>query len=85
MDWRFESACLTHDPELFFPIGDAGPAVDQIEKAKAVCRTCPVMQECLAWALETGQDFGVWGGMSEPERLQLRRRRSRIAVRSNNR
>jgi WhiB family redox-sensing transcriptional regulator len=39
------------------------------------------MQECLAWALETGQDFGVWGGMSEAERLQLRRRRSRVAVR----
>jgi WhiB family transcriptional regulator, redox-sensing transcriptional regulator len=78
MDWRFEAACLEQDPELFFPIGDAGPAVDQIETAKAICRTCPVMQECLAWALETGQDFGVWGGMSEAERLQLRRRRSPV-------
>lgn len=81
MDWRFDAACLTHDPELFFPIGDAGPAVDQVEQAKAVCRACPVMQECLAWALETGQDFGVWGGMSEAERLTLRRRRSRVAAR----
>lgn len=82
MDWRFEAACLTHDPELFFPIGDSGPAVDQVERAKVVCRTCPVMQECLAWALETGQDFGVWGGMSEAERLTLRRRRSRVAARN---
>ena len=81
MDWRFDAACLTHDPGLFFPIGDAGPAVDQVEQAKAVCRACPVMQECLAWALETGQDFGVWGGMSEAERLTLRRRRSRVAAR----
>lgn len=80
MDWRFEAACLKQDPELFFPIGDAGPAVDQIEKAKAVCRTCPVMAECLEWALETGQDFGVWGGLSEAERLAVRRRRSRAAV-----
>lgn len=78
MDWRFEAACLEQDPELFFPIGDAGPAVDQIERAKAICRTCPVMQECLSWALESGQDFGVWGGMSEAERLQLRRRRSPV-------
>lgn len=81
MDWRYEAACLTHDPELFFPIGDSGPALDQVEQAKVVCRTCPVMQECLAWALETGQDFGVWGGMSESERLALRRRRSRVVAR----
>lgn len=82
MDWRFEAACLTQDPELFFPLGDSGPAVDQVDKAKAVCRACPVMQECLSWALDTGQDFGVWGGMSEAERLTMRRRRSRAAVRS---
>ena len=81
MDWRYEAPCLSHDPELFFPIGDSGPAVDQVEQAKVVCRTCPVMQECLAWALETGQDFGVWGGMSESERLSLRRRRSRVVAR----
>lgn len=82
MDWRYEAACLTQDPELFFPIGDSGPALDQIQQAKVVCNTCPVLQECLTWALETGQDFGVWGGMSEAERLALRRRRSRVAARS---
>ena len=81
MDWRFEAACLSHDPELFFPIGDSGPAVDQVEAAKAVCRTCPVIKECLEWALDTGQDAGVWGGMSEQERLALRRRRSRVNAR----
>ena len=35
MDWRDKAACLTADPELFFPVGNTGPAVDQIEKAKA--------------------------------------------------
>ena len=41
MDWRDRAACLDVDPELFFPIGNTGPALAQIEEAKAVCRTCP--------------------------------------------
>ncbi len=64
MDWRDKSACLTADPELFFPVGNTGPAVDQIEKAKAVCARCTVTETCLQYALETGQDYGVWGGLS---------------------
>ena len=62
MDWRHRAACLDEDPELFFPIGNTGPALLQIEEAKAVCRRCPVMETCLQWALESGQDAGVWGG-----------------------
>ena len=42
MDWRDKAACLTADPELFFPVGNTGPAVDQIDKAKAVCGRCSV-------------------------------------------
>ena len=42
-----------------------------------VCNRCPVTSQCLAWALETGQDAGVWGGMSEDERRALKRRRNR--------
>ena len=74
MDWRDRAACLEVDPELFFPIGNTGPAILQIEEAKAVCRTCPVIDTCLKWALETGQDAGVWGGMSEEERRSVKRR-----------
>jgi WhiB family redox-sensing transcriptional regulator len=59
---------------LFFPIGSTGPALLQIEEAKAVCRRCPVVSECLSWALDSGQDAGVWGGMSEDERCALKRR-----------
>jgi WhiB family redox-sensing transcriptional regulator len=62
MDWRHRAICRDEDPELFFPIGNTGPALLQIEQAKGVCRRCPVMQDCLAWALESGQDAGVWGG-----------------------
>src|SRR5690625_1665257 len=77
MDWRTKAACLNEDPELFFPIGNTGPALVQIEEAKAVCRQCPVVEVCLKWAMETGQDAGVWGGMSEDERRSLKRRRAR--------
>jgi WhiB family redox-sensing transcriptional regulator len=81
MDWRHKAACLEEDPELFFPIGNTGPALLQIEQAKAVCRRCPVVSQCLAWALESGQDAGVWGGLSEDERRALKRRNARARAR----
>lgn len=77
MDWRHRAACRDEDPELFFPIGNTGPALLQIEEAKQVCRRCEVVEDCLAWALESGQDAGVWGGLSEDERRTLKRRRQR--------
>jgi WhiB family redox-sensing transcriptional regulator len=77
MDWRDKAACLTVDPELFFPVGNTGPALDQIEKAKQVCGQCPVMDNCLQYALESNQDSGVWGGLSEDERRALKRRAAR--------
>jgi WhiB family redox-sensing transcriptional regulator len=82
MDWRHRSACLDEDPELFFPIGNTGPAILQIEEAKAVCRRCEVREQCLQWALEAGQDHGVWGGLSEDERRALKRRNARARVRT---
>lgn len=75
MDWVQRARCRDEDPELFFPIGTTGPAAEQIERAKAVCDQCEVRGPCLEWALETGQDAGVWGGLSEEERLALRRAR----------
>lgn len=78
VDWRHQAACRDEDPELFFPVGTTGPAELQIRQAKSVChQRCPVMTECLQWALAAGQDFGVWGGMSEDERRALKRRRQR--------
>jgi WhiB family transcriptional regulator, redox-sensing transcriptional regulator len=82
VDWRHRSACLDEDPELFFPIGNTGPAILQIEEAKQVCRRCDVREQCLAWALEAGQDHGVWGGLSEDERRALKRRNARARVRT---
>ncbi len=78
-NWRERAACRDEDPDLFFPIGATGPALVQIEDAKAVCRGCPVRDECLRWALENGQDTGVWGGLGEAERRALKRRSRRRA------
>jgi len=82
MDWRHQAACREVDPELFFPIGNTGPALLQIEEAKQVCRRCSVMDECLRWAIDSGQDAGVWGGMSEDERRALKRRTIRLRARA---
>jgi len=82
MDWRDIAACLDEDPELFFPIGNTGPALVQIEQAKAICRRCTVVETCLQWAMDTGQDAGVWGGLSEDERRALKRRKARNRLRT---
>jgi WhiB family redox-sensing transcriptional regulator len=77
MDWRHAALCRDEDPELFFPIGTTGPAATQVDDAKQVCRRCVVVDDCLSWAIETGQDAGVWGGTSEDERRALARRDAR--------
>ena len=71
--WRQSAACRSHDPGLFFPIGKTGRAVIEIQRAKAVCAACPVQTECLTFALETHQAYGIWGGCDEDERRTLRR------------
>ena len=67
--------CRDEDPELFFVTGPGQASAHQLEAAKAVCRRCPVAAACGEWALSTGQDFGVWGGLSEDERRAVRRAR----------
>lgn len=73
MDWRLMAACRDEDPELFFPDGTTGPASDQTRRAKAVCQSCRVSNQCLQWALDNNQDAGIWGGLSEEERRNIRR------------
>lgn len=80
MEWWQSAACVDEDPELFFPVGAAGPAAQaQQAQAKEVCHRCPVIHECLVYALETGVTHGVWGGTDEEERRVLRRRERREA------
>ena len=71
--WRTDAICRDTDPDLFFPVGTTGLALVQIARAKEVCGECPVKIDCLDYALETNQDSGIWGGLSEEERRVLRR------------
>ena len=58
---------------FFSPDGERGPARDAREaRAKAICARCPVIRECAAYAIAAGERFGVWGGLSERERLAFR-------------
>ncbi len=77
--WQDSAACAGMDddrPNLFFPVGTSGPARDQIAKAKAVCRPCPVRVACLRWSEESGAEFGIFGGLTEMERRALRATRA---------
>jgi WhiB family redox-sensing transcriptional regulator len=74
-DWT-DAACTRVDAELFFPVGDNAAGRAQAMQAKQVCAGCPLIQTCLSWALETRQDQGVWGGLTEAERYAIHRRRS---------
>ena len=73
-EWRRPAACRDTDPDLFFPVGTTGPAIEQIANAKAVCRQCDSQTACLEFAIATNQDSGIWGGTSEEERRQLRKK-----------
>jgi WhiB family redox-sensing transcriptional regulator len=74
-DWRDYAACREVDPDLFFPLGTVGASLPQIERAKRVCRMCPVSGPCLRWALDHGVG-GVWGGTTEEERRRHRQSRT---------
>lgn len=84
--WRDDAACRHADPELFFPVGTAGPALRQIGQAKRICQACPVRTPCLGWALNHGLELGICRGATEEERRALRApaqrvRRSRVLTR----
>lgn len=68
--WDFAN-CLGVEPDLFFPERGAST-----KEAKEVCRGCVVREDCLEYALDHGEKFGIWGGMSERERRRLRRQRA---------
>ena len=77
LHWRDDAACRDADPDVFFPDGDVRAAREQVKTAKLICRACPVKIICLSWALDSGQEHGIWGGLTEDER-RTRYRRSRL-------
>ena len=66
--WQADSLCAQTDPEAFFP-EKGGSTRD----AKRICASCEVRAECLEYALENDERFGIWGGLSERERRKLRK------------
>jgi WhiB family redox-sensing transcriptional regulator len=79
-NWRSASACLSADPDLFFPISTAGPAKQQITRAKTICAGCQVRQECLEFAVSHDLAHGIWGGTTPEDRQRDRRRKRRAAA-----
>ena len=73
--WRELGNCVGVDPDLFF--GGRGDNKSHAA-AKRVCAGCEVRDECLAYALDNGERFGVWGGLSERQRRALRPRGRRL-------
>ena len=73
--WQDRALCAQTDPEAFFP--EKGGST---REAKKVCRGCEVRVECLEYALEHDERFGIWGGLSERERRRLKRQAGRSAA-----
>lgn len=71
--WERDALCRYADPELFFPVGAEGFALSQRERAQAICSTCPVGEQCLAFALDARIDHGIWGGTTPKQRRFLHR------------
>ncbi|WP_017973446.1 WhiB family transcriptional regulator [Actinopolyspora halophila] len=67
-DWQERALCAQTDPEAFFP--EKGGST---REAKRICAGCEVRSECLEYALEHDERFGIWGGLSERERRRLKR------------
>lgn len=68
VSWQHKALCAQTDPEAFFP-EKGGSTKD----AKRVCAHCEVRDQCLAWAIEHDERFGIWGGLSERERRKYKR------------
>ncbi|GAA2984371.1 WhiB family redox-sensing transcriptional regulator [Microbacterium terrae] len=71
LGWQTDALCAQTDPEAFFP-EKGGSTRD----AKRICTSCDVRGECLEYALQNDERFGIWGGLSERERRKLKRRAS---------
>lgn len=72
-DWRDFAYCKGRNTNDFYPEFGVKGAMDQVRKMKAFCRKCPVTLNCLQFAIENDEQFGIWGGLTPKERNNLRR------------
>jgi WhiB family transcriptional regulator, redox-sensing transcriptional regulator len=80
LSWMSQGACRGEDPGLFFPLSESGSSIRQIERARAICRRCPVLNTCLRYAMDTHQE-GIWGATTDDERRAMQRAARRNAAR----
>ncbi|MDH6247395.1 WhiB family transcriptional regulator [Mycobacterium sp. OTB74] len=75
-DWQLRARCRGLPAEVFYPTDDDRGArrVTHEENAKKICRSCPVLLECLSHAMESGELYGIWGATTPKERVALRQR-----------
>ncbi|MCP2163756.1 WhiB family transcriptional regulator [Goodfellowiella coeruleoviolacea] len=85
-DWQLRGACRSMSSEVFFhPEQERGRArARRQERAKQICRQCPVMAECREHALAVEEPFGIWGGLDEQERRAILASRRRAAAAADN-
>jgi WhiB family redox-sensing transcriptional regulator len=79
--WRADGACLSADPDLFFPIAPGTANSKQVARAQRICAGCAVRPQCLDFALRNGEMHGIWGGTTPEERIRARRALRRRPVR----
>ena len=81
-DWRAEGACVTADPDLFFPFADGAHGARQANQARRICARCVVRSQCLQFAMSVPEAHGSWGGTTPAERRRERDRRHARGVAS---
>jgi WhiB family redox-sensing transcriptional regulator len=79
-NWRAASACLNADPDMFFPVAAGTAASKETARALRICQGCPVRQQCLDFAMQSGEKDGIWGGTTPEQRIRARRGRNRGAA-----
>lgn len=79
-EWKLEGVCNQVDPELFFPSRDDEGYMAEYNPvvAKRICSVCPVINECLEYALENNEQWGIWGGKSYVQRKEMHRQRGTL-------
>jgi WhiB family transcriptional regulator, redox-sensing transcriptional regulator len=83
MPWADGAPCR-EKPALFYPdeAETRGAQYDATKQAKAICRRCPVLQDCARWALSRPEQFGIWGGMTPNDRTRVLDRERKRAERA---
>jgi WhiB family redox-sensing transcriptional regulator len=75
-EWLAAGACVSADPDLFFPVETGEAGARQAAVAQRICGRCRVRRQCLEYAMNNGQMHGIWGGTTAEERVRVRRQRT---------